>query len=235
MSDAWGPPNSVRLQNFGEVWRDADFPTLFANSALVTIAAVLLTLALSAPAGYAIARLRFRGRAAVFLLFLGGMMVPVHVTLIPLLKLYQYTGLYDTRAGLVAVYVAFSLPVSVVLFVAFFREIPGELEEAAALDGCGYWGTFLRVSLPLAKPAVVGVAMLTLVNVWNEFVFALVLLGSKEVLTIPVGVRNLQGQYGGETHLIAAALAIAVVPPLVVYALAQRHLIRGLTAGAVKG
>jgi raffinose/stachyose/melibiose transport system permease protein len=235
MANTWGPPASLRFENFAEVWSIADFPRLFANSALVSGAAVLLTLCLAAPAGYAIARLRFRGRGAVFLLFLGGMMVPVHVTLIPLLKLYHLTGLYDTRVGLIAVYVAFSLPISIVLFQAFFREIPEELEEAAALDGCGYWGTFLRVSLPLAKPAVVGVAMLTLVNVWNEFVFALVLLSSKAVLTIPLGVSGLQGQYGGEFHLIAAALAIAVLPPLLVYALAQRQLIRGITAGAVKG
>jgi raffinose/stachyose/melibiose transport system permease protein len=171
----------------------------------------------------------------VFLLFLSGMMVPVHVTLIPLLKLMQALGLHDTRVGLVAVYVAFSLPVAVVLLAAFFREIPRELEDAAEIDGCGQWGKFLYVALPLARPAVIGVAMLTLVNVWNEFVLALVLLQDPAKLTLPLGVRNLRGEFGANVPLMAAALTVAVVPPLVVYALAQRHLIRGLTAGAVKG
>lgn len=231
----WGLPHSIHLQNFRDVWGTGRFLAYFVNSVLVTAASVVLTVAFAAPAGYAIARLAFRGRAAVFLLFLSGMMVPVHVTLIPLLKFLQLLGLYDTRAGLVAVYVAFSLPVAVVLFAAFFRETPAELEEAAALDGCGPWATFLYVALPLARPAVVGVAMLTLVNVWNEFIFALVLLQDPAKSTLPLGVRNLRGEFGSDVPLMAAALTIAVVPPLVVYALAQRHLIRGLTAGAVKG
>lgn len=234
-ADWWSLPRGVRLQNFVEVWGTGRFLTYFVNSVLVTAASVVLTVALAAPAGYAIARLRFRGGAAVFLLFLSGMMVPVHVTLIPLLKFMQLLGLYDTRTGLVAVYVAFSLPVAVVLFAGFFREIPTELEEAAVLDGCGPLATFLYVALPLARPAVAGVAMLTLVNVWNEFILALVLLQDPAKITLPLGVRNLRGEFGSDVPLMAAALTIAVVPPLVVYALAQRHLIEGLTAGAVKG
>lgn len=234
-ADWWGLPRSIHLQNFVEVWRTGRFLAYFMNSVLVTAASVVLTVALAAPAGYAIARLRFRGRGAVFLLFLTGMMVPVHVTLIPLLKLFQFLGLYDTRVGLIAVYVAFSLPVAVVLFAGFFREIPAELEEAAVLDGCGPLATFIYVALPIARPAVVGVAMLTLVTVWNEFIFALVLLQDPAKSTLPLGVRNLRGEFGSDVPLMAAALTIAVVPPLVVYAFAQRHLIRGLTAGAVKG
>lgn len=233
--DWWGLPHSIRLRNFRDVWAEGRFLTYFINSVLVTAGAVVLTIALAAPAGYSIARLRFSGRRAVFLLFLSGMMIPVHVMLIPLLKFMQTLGLYDTRMGLVAVYAAFSLPVAVVLFAAFFREIPSELEEAAEIDGCGPWGKFLYVALPLARPAVAGVAMLTLVNVWNEFVIALVLLQDPAKLTLPLGVRNLRGEFGSNVPLMAAALTIAVVPPLVVYALAQRHLIRGLTAGAVKG
>ncbi len=234
-ADWWGLPRSIHLQNFVEVWGTGRFLAYFMNSVLVTAASVVLTVALAARAGYAIARLHFRGRGAVFLLFLCGTMVPVHVTLIPLLKLFQFLGLYDTRVGLVAVYVAFSLPVAVVLFTAFFREIPAELEEAAVLDGCGPLATFVYVALPLARPAVVGVAMLTLVTVWNEFIFALVLLRDPAKSTLPLGVRNLRGEFGADVPLMAAALTIAVLPPLVVYALAQRHLIKGQTAGAVKG
>ena len=234
-ADWWRLPHSIRWRNFVEVWGAGQFLTYFLNSAVVTVASVVLTVAFAAPAGYAIAKLVFRGRRAVFILFLCGMMVPVHVTLIPLLKFLQFLSLYDTRVGLVAVYVAFSLPVAVVLFSAFFREVPRELEEAAELDGCGAWRTFVHIALPLALPAVAGVAMLTLVNVWNDFIFALVLLQSAAKMTLPLGVRNLRGEFGSDVPLMAAALTIAVVPPLVVYALAQRHLIRGLTAGAVKG
>jgi len=234
-SDWWGLPRTIRLANFSDVWGTGRFLAYFVNSALVTGASVVLTVGLGAPAGYAIARMAFRGRAWVFLVFLAGMMVPVHVTLIPLLKFLELLGLYDTRAGLVAVYVAWSLPVAVVLFAGFFREVPAELEEAAALDGCGAWGTFFYVAVPLAKPAVVGVSVLTLVNVWNEFIFALVLLQDPGKWTLPLGVQNLRGEFGSDVPLMAAALTIAVVPPLVVYAIAQRHLVRGLTAGAIRG
>ncbi len=236
-SDWWGLPWPLCPSNFAEVWGRGDFLRFFMNSGLVSAASVALTVCLAAPAGYALAGMRFRGRGFVFVLFAAGMMVPVHVTLVPLLKFFQLTGLYDSHLGLIAVYVAFSLPVAVVLFTGFFREIPREVLEAAALDGCGPWGTFLRVSLPLARPAVVGVAMLTLVNVWNEFVFALVLLKTSAQYTLPLGVNSLRGEYGfgNEVPLMAAAMAVAVLPPLIVYAVAQRQLIRGITAGAVKG
>lgn len=234
-NDWWGLPRGINLGNFARVWSEGDFLAWFGNSALVTAASMLLTVALAAPAAYALASLRFRGSGLVFTLFAAGMMVPVHVTLIPLLKLFQATGLYDTRCGLVAVYVATSLPVAVVLLAAFFREIPRELREAAALDGCGPWETFRRVALPLARPALVGVAMITLVNVWNEFALALVLLQSPAKYTLPLGIQNLRGEYGSDVPLMAAALAIAVLPPLAVYAVAQRQLIGGVTGGAVKG
>jgi raffinose/stachyose/melibiose transport system permease protein len=236
-TDWWGLPRSLYLGNFANVWRKYEFLSWFSNSLLISGGSVALTLLLGAPAGYALAALRFRGRGTVFVLFAAGLMVPVHVTLIPLLKLFQNTGLYDTRIGMILVYTAFSLPLAVVLFTGFFREIPREVLEAAALDGCGAWDTLVRITLPLARPAVVGVTMITLVNVWNEFVFALVLLQSPSNYTLPLGVNSLRGEYGfgADVPLMAAALAIAVLPPLLVYAIAQRQLIRGITAGAVKG
>jgi len=236
-ADWWGLPQSLHLGNFAKVWSQYEFPRWFANSLVISAGAVVLTLLLGAPAGYALAGLRFRGRGAMFALFAAGLMVPIHVTLIPLLKLFQSTGLYDTRLGMVLVYTAFSLPLAVVLFTGFFREVPREVLEAAALDGCGAWDAFVQVTLPLARPAIVGVTMITLVNVWNEFVFALVLLQSPANYTLPLGVNSLRGEYGfgADVPLMAAALAIAVLPPLLVYALAQRQLIRGITAGAVKG
>lgn len=233
--DWWGLPGRISFANFARVWSQGEFLTWFWNSAWVTAASMLLTVVLAAPAAWALSAIPFAGRGAVFTLFAAGMMVPVHVTLIPLLKLFQATGLYDTRAGLVLVYVATSLPVAVVLLAAFFREVPRELLEAAALDGCGPWRTFRSVALPLARPALVGVAMITLVNVWNEFALALVLLQSPRNYTLPLGVQNLRGEFGADVPLLAAALAMAVLPPLAVYAVAQRQLISGLTGGAVKG
>lgn len=233
--DWWGLPHRLDLGNFTRVWKQGDFLVWFWNSAVVSAASMFLTVALAAPAAYALSTIKFFGRGLVLLLFSAGMMVPVHVTLIPLLKLFQATGLYDTRCGLIAVYVATSLPVAVVLLAAFFRDIPRELREAAALDGCGPWRTFSCVALPLARPALIGVAMITLVNVWNEFALALVLLQSPAHYTLPIGVQNLRGEFGSDVPLVAAALAIAVLPPLVVYAVAQRQLISGLTGGAVKG
>lgn len=233
-ADWWGLPGALHWQNLRDVWGTGQFVRYFANSLLVTAAAVVLTVGTAAPAGYALARLSFRGRRLLYTLFLAGMLLPVHVTLIPLLKFMQRAGLYDTRIGLTAVYVAFSLPMAIVLFAGFFREVPRELEEAAAIDGCGPLATFLYVSLPLARPIVAGVAMLTLVNVWNEFVLALVLLQTPAKSTLPLAVQNLRGEFGADVPLMAAALSVAVVPPLVVYALAQRHLVSGLTSGAIR-
>jgi raffinose/stachyose/melibiose transport system permease protein len=234
-ADKWGPPRSWTWENFHAVLFESHFPRYILNSVIVTVSAVALTLAAAALAGFVFARMRFRGRSLCFYLFLGGMMIPVHIVLIPLLKIFGIAGLYNTHAALVMSYVAFSLPVSIFILRGFFEGVPAELEEAARIDGCSAAGVFWHVMLPLARPALAVVTILNVVTLWNEFIFALTLLHSPSLSTIPLGMYEFSTEHGTNVPLTCAALSIAVVPMLLAYVFAQRHIIRGLTSGALKG
>lgn len=235
--DKWSLPSPWTWDNFNRVLFKSEFPRCVLNSIVVTAAAVALTLAAAALAGFAFAKMKGRWGNALFFVMLAGMMVPVHIVLVPLLKLFSVTGLHDTRTGLVACYVAISLPVSVFILRGFFEGLPKELEEAARIDGCSDAGIFWHVSLPLARPALAVVAIYNAVTLWNEFVFALTLINTSERYTIPLGMYQFYGEHRDSSSLplVCAALAVSVLPMLLVYLLAQKHIIRGLTSGAVKG
>ena len=233
--DKWALPASPTLDNFRQILTSYDFPRFILNSLVVVGSAVILTMAAAALAAFVFARMRFRGRSVAFYLILAGMMIPVHIVLIPLVKIAAFMGIRDTHVVLILTYVAFSLPVSVVILRGFFEGIPVELEEAARIDGCSDFGVFLHVMLPLAKPALAVVAIFNTITLWNEFVFALVLLDPPRLWTIPLGIFNLSEQYGVDLTLACAAMSVAVLPVLIAYFIAQKHIIRGLTSGAVKG
>ena len=235
LGDRWSLPRAWTWENFRYVLVESSFPRYIANSALVTACAVAITLAAAALAGFAFARLRSRGARVLFFVLLAGMMVPVHIVLVPLLKLFGMTGLYDTQVGLVACYVAVSLPVSVFVLKGFFEGLPRELEEAARIDGCSEAEVFWHVALPMARPALAVVVVFNTIALWDEFVFALTLLKSDDLKTIPLGMFSFAGEHGVNVPLTCAALSFSVLPMLLVYVFAQKHIIRGLTAGAVKG
>lgn len=234
-ADKWGLPDSWNWTNFRKVLFESRFPRYVLNSVIVTVAAVVLTLAAAAPAGFVFARAKFRGSAVLFFVFLAGMMIPVHIVLIPLVKIFGFLRLYDTHAALVMSYVAFSLPVSIFILRGFFAGVPAELEEAARIDGCSAAGVFWHVMLPLAKPALAVVVIFNFVTLWNEFVFALTLLNTDALRTIPLGMFEFSEEYTINVPLVSAALSISVLPLLLVYSFAQKHIIRGLTSGALKG
>lgn len=234
-ADKWGLPEAWTWANFEKVLYETQFPRYILNSLLVTVGAVLLTLIAAALAGFVFARMRFRGRTLLFFVFLAGMMIPVHIVLIPLLKIFGFLGLSDTHASLVMSYVAFSLPVSIFILRGFFEGVPSELEEAARIDGCSPAGVFWHVMLPLAKPALAVVVIFNFVTLWNEFIFALTLLYSPERFTVPLGMFEFSTQHTVNVPLTCAALSISVLPMLLIYSLAQKHIIRGLTSGALKG
>lgn len=230
-SNVWALPENINLDNFHRVISSESFAGYYANSAVVSLLAVAITLVAASMAGYAFARVRFRGKGPIFHLFLAGMMIPIHIVLIPLLKIFGATGLYDTRTALVLVYVAFALPVSIFILRGFFAALPEELAEAAALDGCSPAGIFWRVMLPLARPAIAAVGIFNLVTMWNEFVFALTFVTSPEKKTLPVGLMEFSHSHGTDIALTCAALVMAVVPPLLIYFAAQKHIVKGITAG----
>ena len=221
------------LGNFREVLGSGLFGQAYLNSALVAVLGVALAVALAATAAFAFAHFRFRGRQTLFLLFLVGMMIPIHVTLVPLNRLSGALGIKGTVWALLGPYVGFALPISILILRGAFEAVPRELIEAARMDGCGPWAVFRHVGLPLVRPALATVTIFNLLAMWNEFAFALVLAkGGGD--TLPLAITQFQGDHSTAITLVCAALAVSVLPLLLVYFLAQRHIIRGLTAGAVK-
>ncbi len=234
ITSPWQLPKQLLTKNF-ELVLQGDFLKYFSNSFLVSAISVILVVILASLASYPLARMKFKLNQPIFLLFLLGMMIPVHSTLIPVYLLTQKIGLYDTIWGLIGPYIAFSLPVSVFIFTQFMQEVPRELEEAARIDGCGHFAIFCRVMFPLLKPAIATVTIYNFVNIWNEFIFALVLTSNQDSMTLPLGLREFYGQFSVNVPGMMAALTLASLPILIVYFAAQEKIVKGLAAGAVKG
>jgi len=228
----FGLPTPPRLDNFAAVLAAHGFGRAYLNSLIVTVGALLIVVAASVLAAYAFARLRFRFKETLFLLFLTGMMIPIHVTLIPLNRLLA--GLKDTYAVLIGPYAAFALPISVLLLRGAFEAVPVELEEAARMDGCSPLGVFWHVALPLVRPTLATVVIFNFLTMWNEFAIALTLINDPARYTLPRALKAFADEAGVDMGQTAAALCVAVVPMLLVYVVAQKQIIRGLTRGAVK-
>jgi len=234
-ASAWSLPSRLYGGNYAAVFRAGNFGLYYANSVLVCGVSVLVASLAAAAAAYAFARMEFRGKEALFLLLLGGMMIPVHVTLVPLHLLMDRLGLLNTVFALIGPYVAFALPVSVFIMRGFFEALPRDMEDAARLDGCTASGAFWRVALPLSAPALSTIFIFNFVNMWNEFAFALTLAGGTST-TLPVGIYQVStGAFSANIPGVTAGLTIGVIPGLIVYFLAQRHIVRGMTAGALSG
>jgi raffinose/stachyose/melibiose transport system permease protein len=227
-------PSRVDTSNYVHAWRDADFSSYMVNSLLVTTGAVLLCLATSVLASYVIARWSFPGRALLAALFLSGLMLPVKLGIVPIYHMLLSAHLIDSRLGLVLVYAASSIPLAVFILAAFFRGLPHDLEDAARIDGAGEFRLFWSVMLPLVRPAMATVAALTFVLNWNDFFFPLVLLRSQQKFTITVGLLNFFGQYQTNIGALFAGLLIAIIPLLIIFVVATKQIVAGLTAGMGK-
>ncbi len=234
-ANVWGLPQRLNLENFREVWGRGLFSRYYLNSLIVTACSVGAILVIGSLAGYALARARLRWKEPVYLAFLAGMMMPPHVVLIPLYVMLRRAGILDTYLALVLPYVAFGLPVAIFVFRGFFEEVPRELEEAARMDGCSTSRIFWWIVVPVSRPAFATVAIYSAITVWNEFVFALTFISNPRLRTIPVGLMDFKGLYSADIALTMTALATATIPLLLVYIAAQRHIIKGLTAGALRG
>jgi N-acetylglucosamine transport system permease protein len=248
-ANAWSLPRTLHWENFARAWKGmGEEPGLgpyFLNSAVMTAASVVLILAIGAMTTYALTRFRFRGAELLHSAFIGGMVFPVFLAVVPLFLLLNQTriagiapeGFVNHRLGLLAVYVAYSLPFTVFVLSGFFRSLPNELAEAAAIDGASRWTTFLRVMLPLAKPGLIVAGVFNVIGIWNEYPLALVLLTDRTKYTIPLGLAQItqRQQYSADWGALFAALFLVMLPTMAVYMLFQRQISEGLTAGAVKG
>ncbi|GAB3909118.1 carbohydrate ABC transporter permease [Microbispora bryophytorum subsp. camponoti] len=213
----------------GSFWR------MLWNSTYIAVLTTVVVVAVSALAAYVFARFAFRGREALFTMFAAGLMFPFAVAILPLFVLLRMFGLLDNPLGVILPQAAFGMPMTIIILRGFFRAIPGEIEEAAILDGCSSFGFFWRILLPMARPAVATVSVLAVVNSWNQFMLPLVVFSDDSLFTIPLGVQQFQGQYATDVARVMAYIVVAMLPALGFYAVAERQLVSGLTAGAIKG
>lgn len=247
------------IENYRKAWVGSHFSTYFENSVKVVSISLVLILLLGSMAAYVLARFDFRGRDTVYYLFLSGLLIPMQLILIPLFFQFSAMGewltrvfapparamglgeltvsLHNSHAGLILIYVAASLPFTVFVLTAFFRTLPGELREAAMIDGAGEYRTFFSIMMPLGRPGLVTVAIFNFIGLWNEYLFGLVFLNSDSLKTLPLGLASIsmQAQYKSDFGLLFAGLVIAMAPTLIVYIFLQEKLTRGITVGALKG
>ena len=230
----WALPQALNLHNYTEVLHGS-FLIYLRNSVQVVAISVALIVLFSSMAAFALARLKFRGNRALLGLIVAGMIVPIHITLVPVYLMTRDVGLYDTPFALIGPYVATSLPVSVFIMTEFMRQIPKEIEEAALLDGCGPFAIFFRIFMPLAGPGLSTVAIYNAITLWNEFIFAYVLTSSTNNRTLPLALWDFQGQYTSNIPGILAVVTLSSLPLIVAYAFGQERIVKGMMAGALKG
>ncbi|GIK86167.1 MAG: ABC transporter permease [Betaproteobacteria bacterium] len=228
-------PDAPTLANYGKALFGTRLGALYLNSIAVATLTCVGLFALIVFAGYAMARFRFRGRTIVLLLFLLGQVLPHVVMLIPAFTLLKSAGLLDTRAALVLVYIVILLPFSVMTMRGFYQSIPPDLEEAAMIDGCSRIGALFRVVLPAAMPGLVATTIYGFINAWNELIFAVILIASPKLQTLPVGLMSMSDEMRTEYGLMLATAVLALIPSLALFAYIQRYMTSGLAAGAVKG
>ncbi len=233
-SSVWALPEALDLVNYRSVL-EGPFLTYFKNSVMVVVISVVLIMLISAMAAFAFARMRFRFNDALFGLIVAGMIVPIHITLVPIYLMTRQMGLYDSQFALIGPYVATSLPISVFILTEFMRQIPKELEEAARLDGCGPFAIFFKVFLPLSGPGLSTIAIYNGIMLWNEFIFAYVLTSSTGTRTLPLAIWDYQGQYTANIPAILTVVTLTSLPLVVAYAFGQEKIVKGMMAGSLKG
>jgi raffinose/stachyose/melibiose transport system permease protein len=228
--DPWGLPSTWRWENFQKAW-DLGVVRYLANSVIVTGVSVVTTILFSAMAAYALTRHRIPFANAITVLLLGGMMLAPTVALIPLFRLLQAIGIFDTYWALIILYTAFRIPFTVFLIRAYMITLSREMEDAAIVDGASRWQIFWLVVMPLSRPIIVSAALLQALFAWNEFVFALVFINDTDLKTLPVGLLQMQGRVLSDWPVLFAALTIASIPMIVLFLAGQRQFIRGLSEG----
>jgi ABC-type glycerol-3-phosphate transport system permease component len=229
---AW--PAIYHWEQYRRAWVDSSFDRYFWNSSIIVISAVAIVTLVGAAAAHCLARYRFRGNRAIYFLLFSSIIFPPQIVLISLFQIMVDYNLYNSRFGLMLVYVGLQLPLTVYLLEGFFARIPQDLFDAAKIDGYSDFEIFWRLVLPVGMPAVATAMILNFVQLWNEFLFAVVLISDQSLLTLPIGIRRFMGDYFQDIGMISAGMMIAVIPVVIAYALFSEKLIQGMTAGAVK-
>lgn len=228
-------PSSLMLSNYFKAWHAVSLGRSFFNSFIVSGLAVIITVALGSLAAYFISRFEFTGKKIIYSLFIFGLLVPIHGTLVPIFIMMRKLGLVNTRLSLILPYVAFNLPLTIFILSSFMKSLPRAVEEAAIVDGAGYLRIFWSIILPMTRPALATVSILNFVYNWNEFSFALVLINDQKLMTLPLSLSLFSGQFSTDYGMQMAGLSMALVPIIAIYLLMEDQLVKGMSAGAVKG
>jgi raffinose/stachyose/melibiose transport system permease protein len=231
----YGLPEQFDFFNYRKAWDEANLQTATKNTVIATVFGVVFSTALACLASYGLARFPFRGRLALRMLFIGGLVVPVQLIILPIFIMFRQADLLGSIWSLVLVYSVFGIPLGVLVLTGFFAVLPRDLEDAARIDGASHFQVFWRIMLPLTRPAIAAVVILNGVWMWNDFFLGLILLTRPASQTLPVGIMTFRGTYTTEWGLIFASVTISILPVVGAYLLLSRQFIAGLTAGSVKG
>ncbi|MFN8224436.1 MAG: carbohydrate ABC transporter permease [Gaiellales bacterium] len=235
LSHPYSPPSSLYLQNFVDAWNQGRFGTYFFNSVRISVPVVLISVALSVPAAYAFACMDFLGKRVLLFAFILGLMIPAQALLMPLFVTLRDLNLLDTRWAVIVAEVGFGLPFGIFVMRGFFKGLPTELLDAARMDGCSELRILRHVAMPLAWPAVLSLAIFQFVFSWNDFLFPLVFLSSEDMRTLPLGLIYFKGKYSTDWALTGAGVIIISLPVIALYIALQRHFVRGIVAGSLRG
>jgi len=237
LNKPWSLPEAPLLwTNYSYVWETYHFGGYFLNSAVITAFSTLLALLLSATTAYVLARYRFTGSRILYSVYISSMMIPMILGLIPLFFLLNDLSLINTRTGLILVYSISALPFGIFVLTGFFKTLPRELEEASYMDGASHYSVFFQIMLPLARPGLISIGIMNVLNIWNEYILGTVFVNDPAKYTLPVGIAVMQAemQYRTEWGPLFAGLVLSMIPVIVLYALFQRQITSGITAGAIK-
>ncbi len=235
MSTPYTVPNPPHWENVVQILSASNFWQMLGNSLFVMVFTTVGVVTVCSLAAFVFARLEFKTKGLAFNLFTLGLMFPINVAILPVYFVLRQMDLLDKLWGVILVQMAFQLSGNIMILRGFFTAIPSELQDASYIDGCDSFGFFWRILLPLARPALAAVAALTMIVSWNDLLVPLIVLNSDKLYTLPLGTMQFQGQYGQDVSLVSAFVAISAIPTIIFYFFAERQIISGLTAGAVKG
>jgi raffinose/stachyose/melibiose transport system permease protein len=227
-------PEKPLFQNYIDAW-NMGFSKFFFNSILVTASSVAVTVLISAFCAYALARLDIKFKNLILYLIIGGLLLSPHSALISLYKIFDALNIYNTYFAMIVPYIAFRIPFAVFLMYGYFKDFPGDLEDAARIDGCSTLKIFMRIVMPISKPIIAATTIVSSIFTWNEFIFALVFIESEELVTIPVGLSRFRDALQTNWTGMMAGIVLASLPMIIAFLFMSKSFIRGLTAGSVKG
>jgi len=230
-----GLPTQWHVGNFIKAVQVGRLQIYFKNTLIVEVLTLSCTLLVASFVAFVLSRFRFRGREFLYLFFTAGYMISLHSVLIPLYEIARSLNAFNNLAFLSLVYSAFEIPFSVLVLTNFMSQVPKEIEESAIIDGCGYWGVFTKVVMPLSRDGILAVATLVALHAWNELLLALVMLNNPSSRTLPVGLRGFFAEHLSQPTLLFAAALVVSIPIMALYALLQERFVQGITLGALKG